>query len=195
MAFRNIIATADYRDEEMNEYHVVALPETIMLDEIRMAQARILGETRLQQPLLITIARFIARERMEATLTRWIQNICNLQQSLTISLNNYSSQPPHTIYLRIQEAQPLLQLGSALKILDGFLQSNECAPLQLEKRPGLSIATHLSAGAYEKAMHNCSIETFHATITVSRLQLWKYNSSPGEMVNSFTLPPALAAAP
>src|SRR6266498_4474852 len=100
----------------------------------------------------ITIANFLAKEGMEETLARWIQNICHLQNSFTVTLNNYSGFPPHTIYLRVQDAEPFKKLANALKILDGFIQSNDCPPLKLITKPHLTIARQLPEYIYQTAI-------------------------------------------
>lgn len=90
----------------------------------------------------ITIASFLSKEPMEETLVRWIQNICNLHTSFEVKLNNFSGFPPHIIYARVQDPQPFKKLAAALKIIEGFIQSNECPPLCLVARPHLPLQKH-----------------------------------------------------
>jgi hypothetical protein len=56
----------------------------------------------------IAIAGFMAKEMLEETLIRWIQKICNVQKHFSVSLNNYSGIPAHTIYLRVQDPYPFV---------------------------------------------------------------------------------------
>ena len=66
----------------------------------------------------ITVSNFLAKETMEETIIRWMQRIISTQQSFSVSLNNYSGFPPHTVYLRVQDHQPFKQLATALKEVD-----------------------------------------------------------------------------
>ena len=57
------------------------------------------------------------------------QSVCSfhvlLHPSFTVTLNNYSALPPHTIYLRVQDPQPFRHLMNGLKILDGMVTEVE----------------------------------------------------------------------
>jgi len=137
----------------------------------------------------ITIANFLAKEGMEETLARWIQNICHLQNSFTVTLNNYSGFPPHTIYLRVQDAEPFKKLANALKILDGFIQSNDCPPLKLITKPHLTIARQLPEYIYQTAIKEYSQKTFHEFFKVDKLILLKRDAyMKCHLINTFILP-------
>jgi 2'-5' RNA ligase len=136
----------------------------------------------------ITIANFLAKEAMEDTLLRWIQNICNLQKSFTITINNYSGFPS-CIYLRVQDAKPFKQLANALKILDGFMQSNDCPPLKLVNRPHITFAAGLSQYSFENAVKEYSQKTFHASFRVDKLVLLQRDAyMKCRLINTFILP-------
>ncbi|HEU4634269.1 MAG TPA: 2'-5' RNA ligase family protein, partial [Flavisolibacter sp.] len=106
-----------------------------------------------------------------------------------VTLNNFSGFPPHTIYLRVQNPQPFNQLANALKILDGFFQSNDCPPLQLVTKPHLSIAGALSEYAYNQAIKEYSERSFHACFKVEKLFLLKRDPLMRcQLVNTFILP-------
>jgi 2'-5' RNA ligase len=138
----------------------------------------------------ITIANFLAKEGMEATLGRWIQNVCNLQNSFTVTLNNYGGFPPHTIFLRIQNAEPFKKLANALRILDGFIQSNDCPPLKLISKPHLTIARQLPEFIYETAIKDYSQKIFHESFKVDKLILLKRDAyMKCHLNNTFILPP------
>jgi hypothetical protein len=93
----------------------------------------------------ITVANFFAKEVMEETLNRWINNICNQQPGFELQLNNYSGFPPHTIYIRIQDPMPVNNLGQKLKVIDNFIQSSDCPPLQVKSKPHVPISQRLPA--------------------------------------------------
>jgi hypothetical protein len=146
----------------------------------------------LKQPD-ITIASFLAKEMMEETLIRWIQNLCRLQQAFCVRLNNYNGNPDGTIYLRIQDPKCIVQLANAVRIVDGFLESNECPPLSLVKNPYLAIAAGLPSSIYEKAIVDYARKSFSESFKVEKLMLLKREGEHDqlEIVNTFTLSPAV----
>ncbi|MEO5999728.1 MAG: 2'-5' RNA ligase family protein [Chitinophagaceae bacterium] len=121
----------------------------------------------------ITVANFLAKEAMEDTLSRWLQNICNMQPSFELTLNNYSGFPPHTIYVRIQDAAPLHSLTHQLKILDDFIRSSDCPPLQTKSKPHITIARQLSMEVFDKALKEYSQKDFHESFMVKEMVLLK----------------------
>jgi len=178
------------------EYLLVACPTREVLNRV-VAEKEMFYESYGYKPDIqtlphITIAGFLAKEAMEETLSRWIQNVCNLQNSFTVHLNNYSGFPPHTIYLRIQNAEPFKKLTNALKILDGFIQSNECPPLQLVSKPHLTIAGNLPQLLYDTAIKEYSCKIFHESFKVEKLILLKRDAyMTCHQINTFVLPSAL----
>lgn len=138
----------------------------------------------------ITIANFLMKEAMEETIIRWIQNICNLHPAFNTTLNNFSGFPPHTIYVRVQDPQPFKKLANALKIIDGFIQSNDCPPLHLVTKPHMTIAGGLPEHLYNKAIKEYAQRSFHASFKVDRLALLKRDASmKSQLINTFILPP------
>lgn len=181
---------------ELCEYLLVASPvkEVLdkMVDEKKFFFENYGHELAIQTKPHITIANFWGKEEMEETLARWIQNVCNLQNSFTVTLNNYSGFPPHTIYLRIQNAEPFKKLANALRILDGFIQSNDCPPLKLVSKPHLTIARQLSQFIYETALKDYSQKIFHESFKVDKLILLKRDAyMKCDLINTFILPPPL----
>jgi 2'-5' RNA ligase len=139
----------------------------------------------------ITLAAFRAGEEMEETLIRWIQRICNRQKNFELALNNYSGIPPHTIYLRVQDPQPLRELLAQLRAIDDFIRSSGWPPVNLNNRPYLSIAGGLTEQIYNKAMPDYSRKTFHGVFQVEQLVLLKrgHSFAPCKTVNIFPLLP------
>ena len=121
----------------------------------------------------ITVACFLAKETMEDTIIRYMHRIMSMQKSFTVTLNNYSGFPPHTVYARVQDHQPFKQLAETLKVVDQYVKSNGCPPAKFITHPHLSIARRLKAEVYEKAMFEFSQRTFHASFTANELVLLK----------------------
>jgi len=119
----------------------------------------------------ITVAGFLASEDMEETIIRWIERICCKQQSFTVTLNNYSGFPPHTIYLRVQDATPFQQLAKELKVVDTYVGSCSCPPMRLISRPHVSIARRLPHEIYFKALTQYAHKSFCESFVVNELLL------------------------
>ncbi|MGZ3939653.1 MAG: 2'-5' RNA ligase family protein [Flavisolibacter sp.] len=137
----------------------------------------------------ITVASYTAKERMEERLEKWIQNICNLQTSFSVTLNNYSGFPPHTVYLRVQNAEPFTKLANGLKMLDGFMEINDCPLIQLCTKPYMTVVGQLPASIYEAAIKDYAAKSFHDSFRVDRLSLLKCNPYTSyNLVNTFILP-------
>ena len=119
----------------------------------------------------ITVSNFMAKETMEETIIRWMQRIISTQFCFSVSLNNYSGFPPHTVYLRVQDHQPFKQLATSLKVVDQYVRGNDCPPMKLISHPHLSIARRLPQPIYEKAIAEYAPKSFHASFEVKQLIL------------------------
>lgn len=184
-----------HRDEDLWEYLLVAHPSSEVIQKI-VAEKKLLEEKFEQDSDRrfyphITIANFLAKEAMEETFIRWIQNICNLQKSFTVTLNNYSAFPNSGLYLRVQHAEPFIKLGAALKILDGFMHSNDCPSVHLVSKPHLTFVKGLSEYSYKAVVDEYSRKTFHESFKVEKLILLKKDHSKSHHINTFILPPPL----
>src|SRR4249919_2664647 len=118
-----IISTGVLR-EEWQEYRLVIPadePVSRQVKQLRMQWEQLYGESTVSdKPPSITLACFMAREEMEDMVMRWLNRICNIQHSFMVTLNNFSAVPPQTIYIRVQDSTPFLQLASQLRLLDDF---------------------------------------------------------------------------
>lgn len=138
----------------------------------------------------IGIASFVARESMEETLIRWIHRICSSQKRFTVTLNNYSGVPPHTIYLRVQDHLPFNLLAQKLLVINEYIQSNGCPSVRWSGRPHLSLSGHLHEDVYETAMRDYSQRTFCETFIASELALLRKTAGDSwKIVNIFGLIP------
>jgi len=115
------------------------------------------------------VAGFYAGEGMEKTLIRWIQRICSQLNSFEVTLNNYSGFPQHSIYLRIQEPQPLHQLATQLKMLDNHVQIMRGNAF--ERIPHIALANELPEAVYQQSMPVYSRKTFRARFMATELVL------------------------
>ena len=179
----------------LSEYLLVAMPDEVVqqkiVEEKEMFCLQYDHIRPASGPSHLIIASFLAKEMMEETLIRWIQNVCRLQQGFTVRLNNYNGIPEGMIYLRVQDPKQIHQLANALRIIDGFLLSSECPPVSMINRPQLPIADGLPLAVYEKAIVEYAGKTFSESFKVEKLLLLKREAGYGavEILNTFTLSP------
>jgi 2'-5' RNA ligase len=183
-------------ENELWEYLLVAHPDKAVNKKIIEEKKRFEQEYDQEEDTRfhphITVANFLAKEAMEETFMRCIQNICNLQKSFTVTLNNYNAFPSSGFYLRVQDTEPFKRLANALKILDGFIQSNDCPPLQLVSKPHVTFIAGLSQYTFESAISKYSHKTFHESFKVDKLILLKRDMyMKCNLINTFILPQPL----
>lgn len=181
-------------DYDLWEYLLVVCPDAAVQEKIETEKNLFHTlhdhERAMKAKPQMVIASFLMKEPMEEIVIKWIQNICRLHAGFDVLLNNFSGFPPHTIYIRVQNLQPFKQLTNALKILDGFIQSNDCPPVHLTDRPYLAIADGLPEYIYDKAIKEYSQRSFHACFNVHKLLLLKRDASMDcHLLNTFILPP------
>jgi 2'-5' RNA ligase len=119
----------------------------------------------------ITVANFLAMERMEDTLIRWMQRAVAELESFVTQLNNYSGFPGHTIFLRVQNPDPFRELIARLKVIASYIKEYDCPSPKFIQHPHMSIARSLSVEVYEKAIREYAHEEFEATFPVQQLLL------------------------
>ena len=178
-----------------SEYQLVARPDIAidnhLLDEIRLLQQENRDIEIGNEKPAIVIAGFFGREAMEETMIRWIQRICSNQLSFEVTLNNYSGVPPDTIYARIVDPLPFLQLAKQFSDLHDFIRSSSVPPAQVTTKPYLSVVRKLNEVVFMKAMMEFSQKTFHGIFLMKELLLLrKENESREEkIVNVFRFLP------
>jgi hypothetical protein len=181
--------------KQLFEYLLVVHPDSEVYKKIESEKQVFYNEFKERVAIKtkphITVANFLARESMEETLIRWIQRICNLREQFTVTLNNYSGFPAHTIYLRVQNEKPFQQLAKQLKVVNTYVSSCSCPPMKLISKPHLSIARRLSEEVYFKALTQYSHKSFHESFVVNELLLLRRENQfdDGKRINVFGLPP------
>ena len=111
--------TGGWQTNGLFEYLLVGHPDADVynkvMEEKQLFSAEYGEKIAIKTKPHITVANFLASEAMEPTIIKWMQRICGAQQSFTVTLNNYSGFPPHTIFLRVQNPQPFSATGKAIK--------------------------------------------------------------------------------
>jgi len=121
----------------------------------------------------IMFAKFLAKEAMEDTSIRWMENIFTHQQSFPATLNNYSGFPPHTIYLRLQDMTPFQKVAKDLKPVNTYIRSCGFPPMKLIPNPYVRIAGNLPEDVYFKALTQYARKSFHESFMIDELLLLK----------------------
>lgn len=177
----------------LNEYLLIAKPDEGVYEKVMTEKQFFYAEYKekiaIKTQPHITITNFFAKEAMEDTIIRWMTNIFNKQQSFPVALNNYSGFPPHTIYLRIQNAQPFQQLAKELKVVNTYVRSCACPPMKIISNPHVSIAGRLPEEVYFRALIQYSHKSFHESFIVNELLLLrrKHQYDTCKPINVFAL--------
>ena len=128
---------------------------------------------------------------MEDTFLRWMQRIGGDQKSFSVTLNNYSGVPSHTIFLGIQDPAPFKELATKLKTIDQYINGNNLPPVRFITNPHVTIARKLSGDTYEEAIKEYSEKPFNESFKVTELILLRrqHQYDPCKRVAVFSLQP------
>jgi 2'-5' RNA ligase len=155
------------------EYRLVIYPDTVVYNKIMAEKQRFFVRYGVESVIksfpYIMVGGFCAGEGMEETLIRWLQRIFSQHSSFEIMLNNFSGFPQHSIYLRVQNPQPLQKLAHELKSLDNHVYIR--SSLATERWPHCTLAGDLSDAVYARAMPVYSRKTFHAGFMANEVVL------------------------
>ena len=191
--FARTAAATGFPLQEYYEYLLVVHPSTEAYEQLVQEKQHFFNtyheKVAIKTKPHITVANFLAKEAMEDTIIRYMQRIMSMQKSFSVTLNNFSGFPPHTVYARVQDHQPFKQLTAALMPVDHYVKGNGCPPAKFITHPHVTIARRLSAAIYEKAMFEFSQRTFYASFKVDELVLLKRRNQfdKCQQVNVFRL--------
>jgi hypothetical protein len=160
----------------MIEYKLSIQPDEDIIHQVQLEQklfAQQFGSCAHFDKPEIVLATFQAREELEPTLLRWLQNIAHLQPFFVVALNNFNGLPYHTIYVRVMDKMPFQNLLVRLSALEEFMQSNACPPMHFCFTPLLAIASELPKPVYEQSVAEYTSRNFTASFPVNTLLLWK----------------------
>jgi hypothetical protein len=179
--------------EDLYEYMLVIQPdqsvkEKLLHEKTEFSNTYWEDKSGLQDANMI-LASFRAKEGLEETIIRWIERICGQQKSFRVTLNNYSGIPPHTIFLRTQDADPFCCLSKQLKVIDDLVNYSGYPSVQIYSKPYLAIAGKLPADVFDRALMDYAHRTFHESFQVHELILLKRvaNGEISKKINVFRL--------
>jgi hypothetical protein len=161
------------------------------ISEVLKAAGQEVFLTKFKRGVIVPIASFNAPPRMEDTLARWTQRICSSLEKTEITFNNFSGLPPHTIYLRIQDVNPLKQLVGELRKLDFYLTGNGHQPLHGVQRFMLPIIENIDESKYENLVYRFGRIEFHKKVAVESLLLQKFEGNGWKDAQNFRLSSSL----
>lgn len=177
------------------EYSLVAVPDATVSAQV-MEEKKYFREYYKERGIQtiqtgISVANFLAKEEMEATVIRWMHRIISNQKSFSVTLNRYGGCKPHTLYLRVQNHLPFQQLAKELLVVDQYVRGNGCPEMNLNTRPHITIAEKLSGDMYQDVIEMYAQKIFQASFTVNELVLLRkqHPYTMSKQVNVFGLQP------
>jgi len=164
-----------YMPQGLFEYLLIVSPDKAVYEKV-MEEKQWFFKSYQQQVAIktkphITVSNFLAWENIETELIRRLQHIIREQRSFHVTLNNFSGFPSHTVFIRIQDPAPFNRLALRLKAIAPYIKGSDFPPARFMQYPNMSIARHLPAAVYEKAIKDYSKKDFNASFDVTELLL------------------------
>ncbi|HEX6332775.1 MAG TPA: hypothetical protein VFZ78_01035 [Flavisolibacter sp.] len=140
----------------------------------------------------VPFAEIRMKPAFEATVVRWIRNICRLHAPFTLEMNNYTVRPPSNICIQLLETGSLSRLSSHLGVLDSFLAASGCPPVVILKRPVMVIAEHTMTSSFFETALDFSQRDCTGSIPVDHVRLVRLGIAGAmEVADSFVLSAAV----
>ena len=164
-------------NESINEYLLVIQPHEDLIEKI-MAIKKGFSETyQCEQALYlkpqITLIKFSQYELAERPFVNRLRNIAMVNKSFRIILDDFGSLPSHTIYLKVQTTNQIMDLIKELKQVQAFIKPNAQNKPHFITEPMVFIAHKLLPWQYEKGWLEYSNTHFNASFMVNELLLLK----------------------
>lgn len=121
----------------------------------------------------ITLVKFSQYELAERPFMNRLRNIALVNPSFRIILDDFGSFPSHTIYLKLQTTNQIMDLIKELKQVQAFIKPNAQNKPHFITEPMISIAHKLLPWQYEKGWLEYSNTQFNASFMVNELLLLK----------------------
>jgi hypothetical protein len=121
----------------------------------------------------ITLIKFSQYELAERPFVNRLRNIAMINKSFRIILDDFGSLPSHTIYLKVQTTNQIMELIKELKQVQAYIKPNAQTKPHFITEPLVSIAHKLLPWQYEKGWLEYSNTHFNASFMVNELLLLK----------------------
>ena len=164
-----------FQSENLFEYLLVANPSSALAAIIMQEKRWFIKE--FTQSIAtgtlphLTIASFLGIEETEASINRLLENIFSSMISFSVTLEQYSGLPHHTIYLNVKNPLPFQQLAKQLNPVADLFKSSSCPPWRIINKPNLIIAHDLPEDVYNKAMTLYGKKKFSESFMLNELLL------------------------
>lgn len=123
------------------EYLLIVMPDEALTKSLRDFQQALVQQTYPAAELLplryLTLAGLLAKDYLEDTVSRWIMKVCRMKPSFALSFNKELIFREGVLSLEISDSAELRSFHQQLGVVDDFLNSSECHPLQLIAKPQL----------------------------------------------------------
>lgn len=182
-------------DHQLAQYVLIGVPAGTVVEKLQAEKMffdkKYGTDGKADTAIKITIAHLTARPQMEETIIRYMHRALFHQPGFEVVLNNYSGFPHNTIYLRVQDQQPFKQLAKHLDVINHYVSSCSCPPVQFSQHPHISIAKKLPYKTYLQALLDYGQRTFFETFELNRLLLMRKDPFSGayKLVQQFNLKP------
>jgi hypothetical protein len=121
----------------------------------------------------IMLAQFATREALEDRIIEGLEAISLAERPFKVALKNYEGYNHHTIFIKVMEKEPILQLGIRLRAIRNLVKSAVYPSPDFVSDPRLTIARELTPAQYEKAMKEYSRRMFSDVFTANNMLLLK----------------------
>ena len=170
-----------YMNHLYQEYVLAAVPDVASSAKLLEERNQFYHQFKLARTSFLSpqifMAGFLAKEGMEETLLRWIQNISRLHPAFELSVQGYSINPPDTLSLHMDASSSYRQLTLALNMIDGFIQANDCPPIYISVNPQMVMAANLPPAVMKLAEEHYEHLPCKMNLRIEKILLIKRSGS------------------
>ena len=170
-----------YQHSFYQEYVLAAVPDEASSEKLLEERNQFYHQFKLARTSFLSpqifMAGFLAREGMEETLLRWIQNISRLHPVFELSVRGYTINPPDTLSLMMEASSSYRQLTLSLNMIDGFIQANDCPPIYVSANPQLVMAANLPPAVMKLAVGHYEHLPYKMNLQIEKILLIKRSGS------------------
>lgn len=164
-------------NESINEYLLVIQPHEDLIEKIMEIKKGFSETYQCPQALYlkpqITLIKFSQYELAERPFVNRLRNIALVNPSFRIILDDFGSLPSHTIYLKVQTTNQIMELIRELKQVQAYIKPNAQNKPHFITEPMVSIAHKLLPWQYEKGWLEYGNTHFNASFMANELILLK----------------------
>lgn len=172
-------------------YFIALVPDPELREKFRnmkeVMRERFGTKHALKVPAHITLQKpFRRKQDEEPEMEQILEEMASQQEPFTVQLNGFGAYPPRSIFVKVDNKEPVQQLHQELKqLLTNRLYFNS-KEIQTEINPHMTIATRdLSHKAFHKAWPEFEFRVFTDSFQVKSLFLLKHNGKSWDIHKEF----------